>query len=380
MLAQEEEVGELLKELTGDERAAVYELSRSTSRSASAARTPTRSSWPRRSSRPQARSPPPPTPASTPASCASPSCGSRRCRLGRDVAGLTRKYVTRHVGDTLPLVGTRCGSPTGIPFAFTEPGRAVELLNPFDPAHDNGTLLVNARSGGGKTFPVNVSCRPLPGPRHAGLRARPGRPLRLPLLARPRRAPPHDRRLARMSTRSTPGTSRTRPEAADREDHLPGRAARAAGRRPPRRRRLLRPRRAGAQPARGRHPRRLRPRRPRAASTRASGCCPTSCAAAPSRRPSAGATEVAAELRTLAERLASFCGEGSYAYLLDRATTVPADAPLVAFDTRKVPERDRPGGAVRAGRARLRNRSNGEAGERLRYDRRPAPSPAARCW
>ena len=45
--------------------------------------------------------------------------------LGRDVARLTRKYVTRHVGDSLPLVGTRCGSPTGIPFAFTDPGREV---------------------------------------------------------------------------------------------------------------------------------------------------------------------------------------------------------------------------------------------------------------
>ena len=46
---------------------------------------------------------------------------------------------------------------------------------------------------------------------------------------------------------------------------------------------------------------------------------------------------MASKLRTLAERLASFCGDGSYAYLLDRPTTVPADAPLVAFDTRKVP-------------------------------------------
>ena len=51
----------------------------------------------------------------------------------------------------------------------------------------------------------------------------------------------------------------------------------------------------------------------------------------------AGAEEVASVLRTLAERIASFVDEGSYAYLLDRETTVPADAPLVAFDTRKVP-------------------------------------------
>src|SRR5207247_8814183 len=50
-----------------------------------------------------------------------------------------------------------------------------------------------------------------------------------------------------------------------------------------------------------------------------------------------GAEEVASVLRTLAERIASFVEDGSYAYLLDRDTTVPADAPLVAFDTRKVP-------------------------------------------
>src|SRR3954447_714503 len=51
----------------------------------------------------------------------------------------------------------------------------------------------------------------------------------------------------------------------------------------------------------------------------------------------AGAEDIAAVLRTLAERLASFVDDGSYAYLLDRETTVPADAPLVCFDTRKVP-------------------------------------------
>ena len=51
----------------------------------------------------------------------------------------------------------------------------------------------------------------------------------------------------------------------------------------------------------------------------------------------AGAEEVASALRTLGERIASFVDDGSYAYLLDRDTTVPADAPLVAFDTRKVP-------------------------------------------
>jgi hypothetical protein len=43
-------------------------------------------------------------------------------------------------------------------------------------------------------------------------------------------------------------------------------------------------------------------------------------------------------LRNLAERIAEFCGDGSYAYLLDRETTVPVDSPLVVFDTQRCPE------------------------------------------
>jgi type IV secretory pathway VirB4 component len=52
----------------------------------------------------------------------------------------------------------------------------------------------------------------------------------------------------------------------------------------------------------------------------------------------AGAVDVAAVLRNLADRLGEYCGEGTYAYLLDRDTTVPADAPLVVFDTRRCPD------------------------------------------
>ena len=52
----------------------------------------------------------------------------------------------------------------------------------------------------------------------------------------------------------------------------------------------------------------------------------------------ADAVDVAATLRNLADRLSEYCGEGTYAYLLDRETTVPLDAPLVVFDTRRCPE------------------------------------------
>ena len=141
--------------------------SRSTSRSANAALTPTRSGSPRRSSRPSREI--------TAASDARVNTGQLRqlelwqssLPLGRDVAGLTRKYVTRHVGDTVPLVGTACGSPTGIPFAFTDPGREVALINPFDPAHDNGTLLDQRALRRRQDLPRQRAPRPLSGARDA---------------------------------------------------------------------------------------------------------------------------------------------------------------------------------------------------------------------
>ena len=45
----------------------------------------------------------------------------------------------------------------------------------------------------------------------------------------------------------------------------------------------------------------------------------------------ADAVDVAATLRNLADRLSEYCGEGTYAYLFDRETTVPAEARLVVF-------------------------------------------------
>jgi hypothetical protein len=72
--------------------------------------------------------------------------------LGLDVAARRRKYVSRNVGDTFPLCGTSCGSPDGIPLGYALPGRTLERLDPFDPAHPNRLLLVNGMSGAGKTM------------------------------------------------------------------------------------------------------------------------------------------------------------------------------------------------------------------------------------
>ncbi len=51
----------------------------------------------------------------------------------------------------------------------------------------------------------------------------------------------------------------------------------------------------------------------------------------------AGAGQMADALRDLAARLHNFCGDGPYAYLADKETTIPRDAPLVVFDTRRIP-------------------------------------------
>ncbi|MGA2163207.1 MAG: hypothetical protein ABSH36_01915 [Solirubrobacteraceae bacterium] len=72
--------------------------------------------------------------------------------LGRDAARRRRKYLSRNVGDTFPLCGTSCGSPDGIPLGYALPGRTLERLDPFDPAHPNHLLLINGMSGAGKTM------------------------------------------------------------------------------------------------------------------------------------------------------------------------------------------------------------------------------------
>ncbi len=72
--------------------------------------------------------------------------------LGRDVAARKRKYVSRNVGDTFSLVGTSCSSPGGIPLGYALPGRTLERIDPFDAAHTNHLMLVAGITGSGKTM------------------------------------------------------------------------------------------------------------------------------------------------------------------------------------------------------------------------------------
>lgn len=334
MLAQEEELGELLKELSGHERAAAFEVSIY------------------QSIRERGPDPDPVQLAEAveqasreimAASDARVNLGQLRqlelwqssLPLGRDVAALTRKYVTRHVGDTVPLVGTSCGSPTGIPFAFTDPGREVALIHPFDPAHDNGTLLVNARSGGGKTFLVNVLisrflahgmqafvldraghyeflCKLVPGARHLTIGASTDEHAVNPWDVEDPSAPPIEKVAYLVALHALLVGDHRAGEDSYGLDALERNLLEVAIRAV-----YSRASREGIVPRERLLCEELRRRAEQEARS--------------------GAEEVASVLRTLAERIASFVDDGSYAYLLDRETTVPADAPLVAFDTRKVP-------------------------------------------
>ena len=121
--------------------------------------------------------------------------------LGRDVLAQVRKYPTVNAADMLPLVGTKCGSPTGIPFAFADPGRTVELLNLYDEQHPNHTLLIAGRSGSGKTMTANVLMSRCLALGRAGVRDRPRRPLRDAVAAGRRRAADRDRRRGLARTR-----------------------------------------------------------------------------------------------------------------------------------------------------------------------------------
>ena len=69
--------------------------------------------------------------------------------------------MTRNVDGSVPLLGTSCGSPSGIPFAFADPGRTLELPDPYDRKHANQTMLIVGQSGKGKALDVET---PIPTP------------------------------------------------------------------------------------------------------------------------------------------------------------------------------------------------------------------------
>jgi hypothetical protein len=249
--------------------------------------------------------------------------------LGRDVAGRTRRYATRNVGDTVPLVGTSCGSPSGIPFAFSDPGRTLELLDPYDRTHANFTMLVNGRSGSGKTMTANVIVsRCLAHGARGFVLDRAGHyGILTQLVAGAQQVDiGADNSPYSINPWDVPDPSEVSLEKIAFLVSLHGVMMGDEG--------LTTLERAQLGAA-------IRAVYALAAEL---GTAPCESALRDEllRRSrdeqGQGAIEVASVLRNLAERLGEFCGAGAYAYLLDRQTTVPADCPLVVFDTRRCPD------------------------------------------
>jgi len=250
--------------------------------------------------------------------------------LGRDVARRVRKYATRNVGDTVPLLGTGCGSPTGLPFAFADPGRTIERLNPYDEEHANHTLLICGRSGSGKTMTANVILsRAIAHGARAFVIDRAGhyelltrlidgaQQIELGADASPYAINPWDvpdpREVSReklsflisLHTLLMGHEGLGKAEVAQLGEAIRAVYAKAATlENEPPRESMLRDELQAMAEDHQRH----------------------------------GAVDVAALLRNLAMRLNEYCGDGTYAYLLDRLTTVPSDSPLVVFDTRRCPQ------------------------------------------
>ena len=228
----------------------------------------------------------------------------------------------------LPLVGTKCGSPTGIPFAFADPGRTVELLNPYDEEHANYTLVISGRSGSGKTMTANCGLsRSLAAGARAFVIDRAGhyeiltrlidgaQQIEIGAEGSPYALNPWDvpdpAKVSREKIAFLLALHQVMMGGLDaRQIGLIGPAIRAVY--------------AKAAQLPGSTPRESMLQDELRAQAREAH--------------EADAVDVAATLRNLADRLSEYCGEGTYAYLLDRATTVPLDAPLVVFDTRRCPE------------------------------------------
>ena len=72
-----------------------------------------------------------------------------------DQSDETVRVGVANAADTIPLVGSDFGSPTGLPVVISRTTREVQSINPFDRQHPNATTVVTGTSGTGKTAFVN---------------------------------------------------------------------------------------------------------------------------------------------------------------------------------------------------------------------------------
>jgi hypothetical protein len=244
--------------------------------------------------------------------------------LGEDAARRTRTYQASAIADALPVLAARCGSPVGIPFALSGSHESVERLDPWDPAHRSSTLLIHGgATSSDAALLANVLlarmlargvqavvidqggdhahlCERLPAAQHVVLG---GEHVVNPWdTSDVDRVPPE--KIAFLVSLHALLMRTSVVERALLEVTIRAVYARAAEER-------------------------------RAALERDLVRELTSRSKAEARR---GARELAVELRSLAERVSRYAGDGPEAGLLDRATSVTDDARLIVFDTRRVPD------------------------------------------
>jgi hypothetical protein len=254
--------------------------------------------------------------------------------LGLDAARRTMPMITRNAADSVPFVSTSCGSPDGIPFAFANPGRTIERLHPFDRLHDNGTTLLFAKSGGGKTMTtISLAAAALPRGCQVNVIDRSAGHWSFLCMLIPG--------AAHIELGDDSGAT-VNPWDVDDLDNVPrSKIAYLV-----RLHALLIGDHDATEDAYGlgsleRNLLALAIRTTYARAVEDAAAASESLLRETLQDLAAAeqAPDTAATYRNLAQRLGEFCGDGTYAYLFDRPTTVGADdAPLVVFNTRLVPD------------------------------------------
>ena len=257
--------------------------------------------------------------------------------LGIDTARRGRKYLSVNAADTWPLIGSGCGSPpspTAIPLGYAHPGRELVWVDPYDESHPNHVTIVAGQSGGGKTMVINLLAgRAAAKGGRGAIIDRSGHydfaASTIPGAASVRVGGGHnEHRINPWDGAATPekvaflvtlhqllladgnGTSTVLGKL---EQSLLGLAIRAVYRRCEH----------TGEVARETLLREELLRRYLVAKAD-------------------GSLELAGTLQLLAESLHNYVGDGPYAWLCDSPTTVAVDAPLVVYDTRRLPESEAP--------------------------------------